>query len=251
MPTVRIRRRGTKAQQVVPAGFHTREEVKARLGLSDAEMLRLRTMPEFVATNLTPNGWALYSEAQLKRMEARVLDGSLFTKKVGEDGALATLPPQGARSEAVNENSPRVFEMLYNGIPPHVIVIQTKLPAQVVDQIRHDYDRMAGSMTIPREILERMNGVKRLNGRFPLRSPADILEVFQLADGARVCTTCRNVGASSECGGCVYQRAETDVKERLAAERSAPPAERRPRPSQPRVATEPEGVPERQARTGT
>ena len=245
--------RGAKNQQVIPPGLYTRDEVRARLGLSEPEFIRLRHIPEFVATSQTRNGWALWSEAQVKRMEVKLLDGSLFQKSVGEDGSL-TMPPQGPRPDLVAENGPRVFEMLYDGIPPHVIVIKTKLPSAVVDQIRHDYDRMSGSMTIPREILERMNAVKRLNGRFPLRSPADILEVFQLADGARVCTTCRSVGASSECGGCVYQRAETDVKERIAAERAAAAAEpQRPqRPSQTRVQSAPadsEPVVERRSRS--
>ena len=209
-----------------------------RLGLPDRDLKWLSDKRILLADSQTSNGWALYSEAQVRTLEARKLDGTLFLDM--PDKGVLTMPAQLARPTAVEENSARVFEMLYNGIPPHLIVIQTKLSSAVVDQIRHDYDRMSGAMSIPQEVLDRMNAMKRLNGRFPLRSPADVLEVFQLADNARLCTTCRRVGASSECGGCVYQRAETDVKERVAAERATAAAEpqqpQRPqRPSQTRV----------------
>lgn len=252
--TVRLRPRpSAKSQQKIPPGFFSGDQVRARLGLSERDMQRLAQTKEFRAERRTRNRWALYSEEQVKRLEMRLLDGSL-QQELNEDASsvvgapIYTMRAHPARPDVVAQNSPRVFKMLYDGIPPHIIVIQTELAANVVDLIRQDYDRMSGAMSIPREILERMNAVKRLNGRFPLRSPADILEVFQLADGARVCTTCRNVGASSECGGCVYQRAETDVKERLAAEQAVVERRSRPRPA----VVEDETVPEqRQARTGT
>lgn len=214
-PRARQRRRASlqRERQVIPPGYFTTDDIRLKLGLTEAELQRLRREKTLTVDAQTGNGWSLYSEAQVKMLEAKKIDGTLFHIE-----GRAPLPYERGRIDVPAEDSARVFEMLDKGMLPHRIVIDTRLAPHVIDQIRSDYDRLSGSMTIPRPLLDQMNGLKRLNGRFPLRCASDLLEVLQIADAVRICTTCRKVPATSECSGCVYERAAVDVKAKIATE---------------------------------
>lgn len=213
-----VRRRSTLALEVIPPGYYTGEQVRQAVGLSPREMKHLVTSRLVLSERQSTNGYALYSDQQVKRLQARKEDGSLFLVDFDSTRGLASPlcdPNVGAYDK---DDALRVFELIEKGLPIHHVAMQLKLHPRIVDQIRQDYDRLSGAMTIPRGFMDRINGLKRLSGRFPLRSPADLLEVLEIADGARVCTCCQKAPATSECGGCIYARAERDVKAALAAE---------------------------------
>lgn len=207
---------------MTPPGFLSRDQVRDRLELTEREIRKLVAHKVLRADRVNSANWALYSEAQVQTLENRKHDGSLFVFNV--DKTLTR--PAGADVNAYRaEDGVRVFELIEERTPLPKIAVLTRLHPRIIDQIRYDYDQLSGSMTIPKELLDQMNALRRLPGSFPLRSPTDVLEVLQLADAERMCPTCQKHSSAVECPGCIAGRAVNELmKGRGGDSEESPPA---------------------------
>ena len=203
---------------MTPAGFYTRDQVRDRLELTEREIRRLVAHNVLRTDSVNHAGWSLYSEGQLQTLLNRKRDGSLFqfdaTKTV-------TRPASGNISAYNGEDGVRVFELIERKTPLPKIVMLTGLHPRIVDQIRFDYDQLSVSMTLPKEILDQINGLKRLQGSFPLRSPTDLLEVLLMANAERLCMTCKKQLCAAECPGCILKAGAAPASEEAAAAKTA------------------------------
>ena len=190
-----------------PEGYYTRNQVRDRLGLTEREIRRLVAADVVHSDRQNESGYALYSEGQMQTLLNRQADGSLF---LFDGQATTTKPPTAVVITYQAEEGIRVFEMIEQGLPPHRIAIEARLHPRVVDQIRYDYDQMAGAMTIPKSILDQINRLQRLPGSFPLRSPTDVLEVMRAAEEERTCPTCQKRASAADCAVCIKAELDAD-----------------------------------------
>lgn len=149
-------------------------------------------------------GYALYSEEQVQMLLLRKRDGSLL-RATADWAPTPLLTSKRPTASYGADEGIRVFEELEKNTPAERIPGLARIHPQVVDQIRHDYEQLSGSMTIPKAILDQINRLKNLPGSFPLRSPTDLLVMLQKMDRAVICRRCGRARCALECPSCVRE----------------------------------------------
>lgn len=171
----------------------------ARLGINQSQFRSIYQRGIIQADEYNDGNNALYSEAKLQLLINKQIDGSLF--KTGNP----VHPDSFVPTVYSADDGVRVFELLEAKKPLHIIAIETRLHPQVVRRIAEDYIDMVEGIIVPRAILDQMNKLTLLPGRFPLRCATDVLEVMTNAATDRLCP-CGNAPMADLCMSCIRGR---------------------------------------------
>lgn len=88
------------------------------------------------------------------------------------------------------EESKLCFPMLHAGKPLVEIVLETGLHPAIVTSIHDDYCNMIEALIVPKAVLDVINQLP-LDGTFPIRDAAHILEVLETAASDLACDHCK------------------------------------------------------------
>ena len=200
-------REKTPRRPKCPPGYYTSPMLRQRLGLSEKQFRQLVTS-QTIGSDMrdTTTNTALYSEATLQMLLNRQIDGSLFARSESPatEGVLRSPETPSALKGWTPDDSALVFELLNAGTPLHHIVMKTKLDPFAVRRIQQIYDEMAGSITVPKSILDQMNRCM-LPGTFPLRSATDILQILKNCETERICPDCSDARSADRCASCIMK----------------------------------------------
>lgn len=206
-----------------PEGYFTRDALRDKVGLTEAQIRSLTARDVIVADGTNASGYALYKKATVERLLEMKTDGSLF-RHLSEEGvptaeALSTLI---ARYPA--EDGVRVFELLREGKTLEEIILATRIHPLVVKCIAADYDDITGSIHLPKRVVDQMNALGvagKLLGAFPLRDADNVYEVVELSAQERTCETCGTEAAINRCMTCLVNARRAALAAARAAEPSA------------------------------
>lgn len=212
--THRLRKR--KRAVAAPEGYYTRSVLRDKLGVTEAQIRSLVAHNVVESEGTNADGYAIYSDKQLQRLLDRKADGTLF-RRVREFSAAAE-DASSVGTTYTAEQGVRVFELLHEEKTLEQIILTTKFHPLVVKRVQQDYDEIAGSIMLPKRIVDKMNAIDNLPGSFPLKDGTSVLEVLELSAEARLCSECHRFESIGLCDVCI---ANMRRRERRAAEGEA------------------------------
>lgn len=204
------RLKNRKRAEAAPQGFVTRRVLRENVGLSESQLRVLISKGVVTADGVNSSGYALYNTTTVARLLRMKGDGSLFravsptaaaTPNVARDAATVILPYSA-------EDGVRVFELLREGRTLVEIILATKIHPLVVKTIRIDYDDIAGSICLTKDIVAQINELGdagKLQGGFPVRTAEDVFQAIELCATDRTCSICETNAALTSCESCLTQ----------------------------------------------
>lgn len=178
--------------QHCPAGFLTRPMLLQRTGLTLTELKSLQGQGLIKATKRNNRGWYLWSESDIVTFMGGKAPQPIPSTESGND-----------RVAYSNVDGAQVFNLLKAETPLTDIVVQTQLHPSVVRTIVKDYDALAGTISLSKQAVDRMNQLP-LDCALPLRTEEDVFTALESIVTSATCGRCRR-RPKSYCTACTSE----------------------------------------------
>jgi hypothetical protein len=174
-----------------PPGYVTSARLREILGIDLTRFRSLARLGKINASRHNESGYALYEQSYVEELLSKKADGSLF---------------ESVNQPYTREESARVFELLEQNMPHHLIVIETRLLPQVLKRIVAEYNDLKNTISINGAVLDQINQLRAyLMGPFPPRTASDIYLILKASAEDRTCPHC-DAASAELCATCLRER---------------------------------------------